>query len=142
MKKVFLLVCSCALMAACNNGAKTNKSGEKDSVTTEVADTQGAEMNCEGTYKGTLPAADCPGIETTLTLNANKTFTLHSVYVERNDSSDEKGTYTVSENVLTLQDEGGEQSYYKVEEKQLRQLDKDKKEVTGEMAEHYVLKKD
>ena len=26
-----------------------------------------------GTYKGTLPAADCPGINVTLTLNKNKT---------------------------------------------------------------------
>ena len=29
-----------------------------------------------GTFKGTLPCADCPGIDTTLVLNADGTYTL------------------------------------------------------------------
>ena len=32
MKKIFILVCSCALLAACNNSAKTNKSAGADST--------------------------------------------------------------------------------------------------------------
>ena len=142
--KVFILVCSCALLTACNNSVKTNKSGETDTVSVEVPDMHSAEISLdyEGTYKGVLPAADCPGIETTLTLNPDKTFTLHSAYIDRNSSSDEKGTYTVKEDLLTLQEEGGELSYYHVGENHLRKLDMDKKEITGELAEHYVLKKE
>ena len=99
-------------------------------------------LDYEGTYKGVLPAADCPGIETKLTLNSDKTFTLHSVYIDKNTTFDEKGTYTVKEDLLTLQEEGGELSYYHVGENHLRKLDMDKKEITGELAEHYVLKKE
>ena len=78
MKKIFILVCSCALLAACNNSAKTNKSAGADSTSIEVTDIHNAEnsLDYEGTYKGVFPAADCPGIETTLTLNPDKTFSL------------------------------------------------------------------
>ncbi|MDB9137433.1 copper resistance protein NlpE, partial [Parabacteroides distasonis] len=99
-------------------------------------------LDYEGTYKGVLPAADCPGIETILTLNPDKTFTLHSVYIDRNSSSDGEGTYTVKEDLLTLQEKGGELSYYHVGENCLRKLDMDKKEMTGELAEDYILKKE
>ena len=124
MKKIFILVCSCALLAACNNSAKTNKSAGADSTSIEVT------------------AADCPGIETTLTLNPDKTFSLHSVYIDRDSSFDEKGTYTLKDNLLTLNEEGGELSYYKVEENHLRKLTMDKQEITGELADHYVLNKE
>ena len=104
MKKIFILVCSCALLAACNNSAKTNKSAGADSTSIEVTDIHNAEnsLDYEGTYKGVFPAADCPGIETTLTLNPDKTFSLHSVYIDRDSSFDEKGTYTLKDNLLTL----------------------------------------
>lgn len=138
MKKIFILVCSCALLAACNNSAKTNKSAGADSTSIEVTDIHNAEnsLDYEGTYKGVFPAADCPGIETTLTLNPDKTFSLHSVYIDRDSSFDEKGTYTLKDNLLTLNEEGGELSYYKVEENHLRKLTMDKQEITGELADH------
>ena len=118
--------------------------GETDTVAVEVNDMHNAEnaLDYEGTYKGVLPAADCPGIETTLTLNPDKTFALHSVYIDKNSSFDEKGTYTVEEDLLTLQEEGGELSYYSIEEKRLRKLDMEKQKITGELAEHYVLEKE
>ncbi len=34
-----------------------------------------------------------------------------------------------------------EVSYYKVEENRLRKLDADRNEITGALAEHYILKK-
>ena len=133
MKKIFILVCSCALLAACNNSAKTNKSAGADSTSIEVTDIHNAEnsLDYEGTYKGVFPAADCPGIETTLTLNP-----------DRDSSFDEKGTYTLKDNLLTLKEEGGELSYYKVGENHLRKLTMDKQEITGELADHYVLNKE
>ena len=139
MKKTLILfVCSCAFLVACN-GVKTDKSNNADTAVTEVDNAANA---CEGTYKGVLPAADCPGIETTLTLNPDKTFTLHSVYIEKDASFDEKGTYTVEEGLLTLEEESGELSYYRAEENRLRKLDMDKQEITGELAEQYILTKE
>ena len=74
MKKIIILACSCFLLAACGNSAKTNKSTSADSTATQTVDIHNAEtsLDYEGTYKGVFPAADCPGIETTLTLNADR----------------------------------------------------------------------
>lgn len=142
MKKIILLACSCFLLAACGNSAKTNKNASADSTATDV-DIHNAEtsLDYEGTYKGVLPAADCPGIETTLTLTPDKTFTLHSVYIDRDSSFDEKGTYTLKGNLLTLKEEDGQESYYKVEENKVRLLNADKQEITGALAEHFILSK-
>ena len=75
-------------------------------------------------------------------LNADKTFALHSVYIDRDSSFDEKGTYTLEGNILTLKEEGGETSYYKVEENKVRLLNDDKQEITGALADHYILNKE
>ena len=144
MKKIFILVCSCTLLAACGNSSKTNKGTDTDSTTIEVVDMHNAEtsLDYEGTYKGVFPAADCPGIETTLILNPDKTYTLHSVYIDRDSSFDDKGTYTLKGNLLTLKEENREISYYKVEENRVRLLTDDKQEITGELADHYILNKE
>ena len=65
MKKIIILACSCFLLAACGNSAKTNNSTGTDSTATGVVDIHNAEtsLDYEGTYKGVLPAADCPGID-------------------------------------------------------------------------------
>lgn len=90
----------------------------------------------------TLPAADCPGIETRLTLKKDGTFDLHMKYIDRDAEFDTKGGYSVRGNLLTLTPENGEGvEYYKVEENRLRRLDADKQPVTGPLAENYVLKK-
>ena len=94
------------------------------------------------TYAGTLPAADCPGIETRLTLKKDGTFDLHMKYIDRDAEFDTKGGYSVRGNLLTLTPENGEEvEYYKVEENRLRRLDADKQPVTGPLDENYVLKK-
>ena len=48
----------------------------------------------------------------------------------------------VEGNILTLKEEGGEISYYKVEENKVRLLNDDKQEITGALAEHYILNKE
>ena len=53
-----------------------------------------------------------------------------------------KGTYTLEGNILTLKEEGGEISYYKVEENRVRLLTDDKQEITGALADHYILNKE
>ena len=54
MKKIFILVCSCTLLAACGNSSKTNKGTDTDSTTIEVVDMHNAEtsLDYEGTHKG------------------------------------------------------------------------------------------
>lgn len=141
MKKIFMLAFSCLLMVACGNTPKSSQTSNADS--TEVVDMHNAEnsLDIEGTYTGTLPAADCPGIKTTLTLGNDKSFTLISEYIDRKDATyTEKGAYALEGNLLTLTFENDNQ-YYKVGENTLTRLDRDKKEVTGELASYYILKK-
>ncbi|MEO4849809.1 copper resistance protein NlpE, partial [Bacteroides thetaiotaomicron] len=56
MKKIIILACSCFLLAACGNSAKTNNSTGTDSTATGVVDIHNAEtsLDYEGTYKGVL----------------------------------------------------------------------------------------
>ena len=92
-----------------------------------------------GNVPGVPPAADCPGIETTLTLKPDGTYSSHEEYLERNARFDAEGAYTLHGNLLTL--EGSDTTWYKVEENWPRWLTTDRKEVEGPLAEHYVLRK-
>ena len=121
MKKVIILACSCFLLAACGNSAKTNNSTSADSTATQVADIHNAEtsLDYEGTYKGVFPAADCPGIKTVLTLNADSTYQYSADYLERKDGHDEaSGIFKVLANnvVAITRPSSGETSYYKVKD--------------------------
>ena len=144
MKSGILILAAAALLAACGgNTQKKAASGGAETVA-EAPDMHTAEtsLDYQGTYAGTLPAADCPGIETRLTLKKDGTFDLHMKYIDRDSEFDEKGAFTVKENLLTLTpSEGGQPQYYKVEENRLRRLDADKQPVTGPLDENYVLKK-
>ena len=71
----------------------------------------------------------------------DKTFTLRSEYIDEKDGIfNDKGTYTLDGNVLTARQEGGDITYYKVEEGQLKMLDQQKQPVTGDLAKFYILK--
>ena len=144
MKSGILILAAAALLAACGgNTQKKAASGGAETVA-EAPDMHTAEtsLDYQGTYAGTLPAADCPGIETRLTLKKDGTFNLHMKYIDRDAEFDTKGGYSVRGNLLTLTPENGEEvEYYKVEENRLRRLDADKQPVTGPLDENYVLKK-
>ena len=50
-----------------------------------------------GSFKGTLPCADCPGIDSTIELKGDGSYATHDVYQERDASFDSTGTWTVEE---------------------------------------------
>jgi uncharacterized lipoprotein NlpE involved in copper resistance len=50
--------------------------------TLNAATDTSAGIEISGVYRGTLPCADCAGIETTLTLHKNGTFTLNRQYLK------------------------------------------------------------
>lgn len=145
MKSKLLILAAAVAMVSCSGNAQ-KKTAVADTQKTAAAapDMHNAETSLDylGTYKGTLPAADCPGIQTTLTLKPDGTYALHLKYIDRDSEFDEQGTYTVRENLLTLTHGEGEQpEYYKVEENRLRRLDAEKQAVTGVLAESFILQK-
>lgn len=145
MRNKLLILAAAALLAACGGNTQKKASAEgAGSTAAAVADMHNAEnaLDYRGTYTGTFPAADCPGIEMRLVLKADGTYDLHMKYIDRDAEFDERGAYKVKGNLLSLTPEDGEGiAYYKVEENRLRRLDADKQPVTGALAENYVLKK-
>lgn len=144
MKKSILLVMMIAVLSACGNNKKAESTSAEVTETSQAPDmhTAANSLDYYGIYKGTLPAADCPGIETTITINPDSTITVHGAYLERNSSYDDKGTYTLDGSILTMKQEDGSTTYYKVEEGQIRMLNADKQPVTGDLAPYYILKKE
>ncbi len=138
-----MLLAATLLLASCGGNAHKKAAASAEAETT-VPDMHTAEiaLDYEGTYAGTLPAADCPGIEVRLALKPGGTYDLHTKYIDRNAEFDETGVYAVKGNLLTLTPADGEQqTYYKVEENRLRALDADRQPVQGALSDHYVLRK-
>ena len=138
MKKLsaLLFIVVAITLISCNN-AKQKKSEAPDMHTSEIA------LDYHGVYEGTLPCADCEGIKTQLTINEDHTFVLVSNYLGEEDAKfEDKGTYFIENGeILVIQDEDGDQKYYKLQEGSLAQLDTNKKPIEGDMAPLYVLTK-
>lgn len=94
-----------------------------------------------GTYNGTLPAASNPGIETTINFEKDHTFQAKLVYVDEKDGVFyERGTYQIKNKLLTALPVDNDPQYYQIEEGQIRRLNSDKKPITSDLADYYVLK--
>lgn len=95
-----------------------------------------------GTYEGTVPCADCPGIRSVLTLNENGSFKLEEEYLERKAGNEDQGTYQwdSGNQVITLN--GNTSKYkYKVGNQMLTQLDLQGNPIDGPNKNAYILRK-
>ena len=126
-----------------------NSCNSRGSVPTHIktVDKSKTSLNWDGTYLGIIPCADCPGIETQITLNTDNTYQITRKYQDRNDDVYvNKGTFTwdTDGSIITLEnlDKQKTPTMYKVCENYLLQLDLNGNVITGELADNYVLKKD
>jgi heat shock protein HslJ len=97
-----------------------------------------------GIYKGLFPCADCPGIETSIELAEDFTFTMVSKYKERSVKPLEtKGTFRWDADGKTIMlDNGADlRQEFLVGDGTLTKLDKDGKRIGGKLADKYILKK-
>jgi len=84
-----------------------------------------------GSFEGTLPCADCPGIDSTLALNADGTYSLRDAYRESDGATnDGTGTWTVEEAGKRIRldpnsKEAQDRLYEVVSDDELRMLDID-----------------
>ena len=74
-----------------------------------------------GTYEGTLPAADCPGLQTLITFNSDGTFYMEETYLE----SDVKpvitnGKWALDADIITLTAGENKFEYKLISEKEIR----------------------
>lgn len=146
MKKriMFLAVAAVALMASC--GDKKTAQNEVNADSISVADTTMSALDLTavaGTYEGTLPAADCPGFKTVITINADSTYQMQQDAIDRKDGHDEaSGVLEVKDdNLLVLvRPSSGDRTYIKVKDADSIVLtDSVGNEPEGEIAKLYVL---
>ena len=118
MKKMILPVLLTGLFAvSCSKKeeakAEAPQAVEADSAQAQPEEAAKAEAPKKhvGEFSGKLPCADCPGIETKLTLNEDGSFLLDETYLEKKDGQfNAKGSYEVSADgaFVTLKEEGND----------------------------------
>ena len=118
MKKMILPVLLTGLFAvSCSKKeeakAETPQAVEADSAQAQPEEAAKAEAPKKhvGEFSGKLPCADCPGIETKMTLNEDGSFLLDETYLEKKDGQfNAKGSYEVSADgaFVTLKEEGND----------------------------------
>lgn len=138
MKNTLLGIGLAALfvLAGCNKSSKSE---------TDVPDMHTSEISVDwaGNYNGTLPCADCEGIETVLTLKEDGTFELSQKYLGKEEvATTETGTFDWAEDgghiLLKI---SGETRKFLVGENQIFWLDNDGNRITGDLEDHYRLQK-
>lgn len=162
MKKfIFLFGCALLLLAtACNNestqtgaaspAASADTIVKKDNTPTPAAlpvgDNSATSLDWPGTYKGTLPCADCEGIATTLTIGKDSLYTLTNSYLGKKGAKAvvKKGRFTwnAAGSTITLDSMNHAPTQYLVGENKLVQLDLQGQRITGDNAARYELQKE
>lgn len=148
-KLIVLSISSLAILASCTGKKTTPNAADNDSanvVDTTASDKDNVDLaSVAGTYEGTLPAADCPGIKTVLTINADSTYLLKQDYIDKKDGHDEaSGIFKVLDGkvLMLVRPSTGEQTFYKVKDaNSIIMTDSMGVEPEGETAKLYVLKK-
>ena len=103
-------------------------------------DSNQTSLDWAGRYQGTLPCADCAGIETSLTLSESGRYTLTETYLGKGKPFVTKGRFTWDStgSTVTLDNDARR---FKVGEGRIWHLDQQGQIVTGSLADHYILTK-
>jgi copper homeostasis protein (lipoprotein) len=130
--------------------AQTTTTPKQDSATAR------SPMQLLAQYRGVLPCADCPGIDTTLSLLAGSPndvahtrYVLKSRYQERNNTFTETGTWTIvrgtpdnpDATVYQLKPKNGGQptNFLRVSDDEILQLDSERRRIDSKL--NFSLKK-
>ncbi|NNP76849.1 copper resistance protein NlpE [Acinetobacter sp. Ac_3412] len=156
MKKSLIAISLASIFLVACNKAETPKTDEQtppaptteasSEVIADSAHTAENSLDWNGTYTGVLPCADCEGIKTELKLNLDKTYEIKETYLGKGDGKafESKGSFAFdSKNTSIIElDKAGDNRKYFVAEGYLKALDIEGKEITGELADKYELKKE
>jgi uncharacterized lipoprotein NlpE involved in copper resistance len=144
MKNLTSFFFSILVLISCQNEAqKTPDPKAETADSSPIADEQAMLEQLAAFYTGTMPCPDCDGIETILTLNADekRTFTLEEHYKgKENKTVESTGTWTVTGDVVTLNQESGATQYL-ITGEGLISLNPDGSKRDTASANKYLLKK-
>ena len=131
-----------ACMAACTSNQKKEAATTETTAATAVGDTTALAMT--GTFEGIFPAASCEGIRASLTINADSTYTYKREYIgEKNGKYESSGIYHLKAKDLIelITPSSGEKTYFKHVETGFMLSDSLGTVNQGELAGHYILKR-
>jgi len=132
-------------MQSCqSNTSNSTASNATEDTTAYVDTTHNSENSLDwaGTYKGTIPCADCPGINTTINLHEDGTYHYDAAYIDRNTTVQDTGKFMWHSNGSIVHLVGKDlNTKYKVGENVLIQLDAEGNEIDGPIAKEYYLNK-
>lgn len=100
-------------------------------------------LDWNGTYTGVLPCADCGGIQTSLKLMGDGSYSLKQVYLGKEDNAFEnsgKVVWNKDGNMITI-GEDSRAMKFQVGENVLTMLNREGDKITGELADKYMLAK-
>ncbi|GHT38081.1 copper resistance protein [Bacteroidia bacterium] len=150
MKQILALFFAVAVLSGCSTSPKnsskhspedSSKQPESEKVQPIDSHTSRTSLNYQGVYKGTVPCADCEGIQTVITLGEND-FTLETVYLGKDKTVyKESGVYSWNDDGqrITLEGVKNAPNQYFVGENRLYQLDMEGNWITGKFADNYAL---
>lgn len=96
-----------------------------------------------GSYYGTVPCADCPGIYYEIHFEEDLSYSDKWFYLESGvDTLASKGKYELRDSIIVLKSTSSESFFesFKIEGEELKVLDKKGYEIEGQMADFFVLK--
>jgi len=154
-KRKILLGAITAAFCVANVGFSVENASAQDAAQQQAAPAP-ARGKLVGAYRGVLPCADCPGIDTTVRLFAaadgaesHGRYVIRSSYQERNTTNTEMGTWTLEKGtpadpaasvyVLKSKTGNGVTNYLVVSDNEITQLDANRKPFTGTI--NFTLKK-
>ncbi|MDR1792381.1 MAG: META domain-containing protein [Bacteroidales bacterium] len=137
MRRISLVVATMLILGSFCGCKNTQKAAKTDAVSqpTDVTNAQNS-LDWVGFYFGTVPCADCPGIDVQITLNSDLTYTMRRVYQDRKGSFTNAGSFVwnATKTAITLKNvnEGGAFEHFAVKEGKLIMQSVDGKKLPDE----------
>ena len=133
MKTTLTCTLSLALLAGC---APLKSHDARD--TPADGHTARNALDWPGSYDGTLPCADCPGIDTLVEIHADGTFKLRETYQERGAPINSAGTWTIDADGKHLlldpdRKDADDRHFEIVSKDEVRMLDTEGKPIASEL---------
>ena len=135
MNKILITALFCSLgLVACakpTQNVETHATSTETQVTasanTDTAHNAQSSLDWAGDYQGTLPCADCEGIETSLFLQKDGTWVMNQRYQGAKEPSSfaTYGTWARTAEKLVLTDTAGEKTYFRAKGEGMEMLDRE-----------------
>jgi len=132
------------ILSACGSGARQETTDSTLTANIDAPGNNSSTGKVVGSYQGTLPCADCPGIDLQLSLYGDHHYKQLMVYRERNDNQAmvDTGSWQLEHDTIVRltgkKDEQGQQ--FLLADGKLYQLDKAGQRVTGALADNFILR--